>query len=114
MSELTKSGTIYKVLPTESGQGKNGTWEKKTIIIETDGDYPKKLSVEVWNNLAKLDYLVGSMVKFYIDVESREYNGRWYTSVKAYKCELKESGKPVTYNTNENIPEQINNDDLPF
>lgn len=113
MSELTKSGTIYKVLPIESGEGKNGTWQKQTIVIEVEsGKYTKKLAIEVWNNLTKLNFLVGSKATFYIDVESGEYNGKWYTSVKAYKCELKESGKPSTYNTNENIPEQIDDDGL--
>jgi len=109
MSELTKSGTIYKVLPIE--QIKEN--KKQTIIIETDGKYPKKLAIEVWNDLTKLNYLDGSNAKFYIDAESREYNGKWYTSVKAYKCELKESGKPATHNTNENIPEQTD-ENLPF
>lgn len=80
---------LIDVLPAQTGEGKNGPWKKQEIIVQTDGQYPKKVCISVWGN--KLDHLNlerGAMLSIDFDVESREYNGRWYTDVKAWKIEL--------------------------
>ena len=39
------SGKVFKAMPVESGEGKNGVWKKQQIIIEIDnGKYPKKVA----------------------------------------------------------------------
>ena len=79
------SGTIFKVLPLESGDGKNGTWKKQSTIIEIDnGKYPKKVAVTFWGDLVA-DRMVGSSLDVEIDIESREYNTKWYTDVKVWR-----------------------------
>lgn len=81
-------GKIIKFLDPVTGEGRNGTWKKQEFIIELPGDFPKKLCIASWNDKADLSSVkVGDEVKVYIDVESREYNGRWYTDVKAWKLE---------------------------
>jgi len=81
-------GKIIKFLEPVNGQGKNGPWKKQEFILELPGDFPRKLCVANWNDKADLAGLKeGDEVKAYIDVESREYNGRWYTDVKIWKLE---------------------------
>ena len=71
-------------------------WEVKQIsdkfsiqdfLIETTGEYPKKVLIQanekVRPYLLKLG--VGNSAKFEFDAESREFNDRWYTSLKCYK-----------------------------
>jgi hypothetical protein len=81
-------GVLKQILPIESGESKSGkTWQKQTIIIETADAYPKQIAVEVSEKaLSRLqDYSEGMTITCSINIESREYNGRWFTSVKAWK-----------------------------
>ncbi len=81
-------GTLKQILPIESGESKSGkTWQKQTIIIETQETYPKQIAVEVSEKaLSRLqDYSEGMTITCSINIESREYNGRWYTAIKCWK-----------------------------
>ena len=81
-------GKIIQVNQLQSGQGKNGTWKKQEYIVETKSQYPKKVCVTVWGD--KIDQFALNQnddVKLSIELESREYNGRWYTDVRAWKAE---------------------------
>ena len=80
---------LIDILPVQTGEGKNGTWKKQTIILETADNYPKKICVLIWGDKASENVLhIGNMLTVSFDIESREYNGRWYTDVKAWKVEL--------------------------
>ena len=79
---------IIQLLPLQTGIGKNGEWKKQDVIVETDGQYPKKICLSVWGDKIKEEILqVGSNLQFSLEIESREYNGKWYTDVKAWKVE---------------------------
>lgn len=72
----------------QTGEGKNGPWKKQEIIVETEGQYPRKICVNVWGDKIDLNrFKPGDMIDVYFDVESREYNGKWYTDAKAWKIE---------------------------
>ena len=82
--ELT--GKIVQVLPEKSGTSARGQWRKREYILEVPGDYPKQVCFMVWGD--KIDQFgvqQGQEVTVSIDLESREYNGRWYTDVKAWR-----------------------------
>jgi hypothetical protein len=79
---------LIQLLPLQTGAGKNGQWKKQDIIVETEGQYPKKVCVSIWGDKINESLLKeGSQLTISFDVESREYNGRWYTDVKAWKVE---------------------------
>ena len=76
------------ILPEQSGAGKNGPWKKQDIIVETDGQYPKKVCISLWGEKFDRNILrVGNRLWISCDIESREFNGKWYTDVKAWKVE---------------------------
>lgn len=80
---------LTQILPLQTGAGKNGEWKKQDIIVETEGQYPKKICISVWGDKINTKQLVvGNKLKIDFDVESREYNSRWYTDVKAWKVEV--------------------------
>lgn len=86
---------LIQLQPLQSGMGRNGEWKKQEIIVETDGQYPKKVCVSVWGDKINPAILqIGNILDISFDVESREYNGRWYTDVKAWKVELAGAGAP--------------------
>src|SRR5436190_23105626 len=81
------SGKLVQVLPTQTGTGKNGEWKKCSFVIETADKFPKKVCIIAWKDLVDQvqQMPTGSQVNVSFDVESREYNGKWYTDVKAWK-----------------------------
>ncbi|MDU1904981.1 MAG: DUF3127 domain-containing protein [Dysgonomonas sp.] len=80
---------LIQVLPLQTGTSKNGEWKKQDIVVETDGQYPKKICISIWGDKASESVLqVGNILDISFDVESREYNGRWYTDVKAWKVDM--------------------------
>ena len=81
-------GKIVQVNQLQSGQGKNGTWKKQEYIVETKSQYPKKVCVTVWGDkIDQFSLTQNEDVTLSIELESREYNGRWYTDVRAWKAE---------------------------
>lgn len=110
------SGKIIQLLPVQTGQGRNGTWKKQEFILETGDTYPKKVCIAVWGDKIDMNnFKSGDMVDVSFDVESREFNGRWYTDVKAWKI-AKKSGNT---GMNTGMPEPVDmppagDDDLPF
>ena len=108
---------LVQLLPLQTGTGKNGQWKKQDIIVETDATYPKKICVSVWGDKIDTGSLQpGNMLKIDFDVESREFNGRWYTDVKAWKIETAGSSPATQEKVTGNMgPENSgNDDDLPF
>ncbi len=86
-------GKLIKVLPEVGGQGKNGPWSKQDFVIETlDSQYPKKVCMTAWgekvNDLKQ--FADGDTLKATFSAESREYNERWYTELRAFRIELAE------------------------
>ena len=83
-------GKIIQVLPPQEGVGRNGNpWKLQGYLLETVENYPRKVHFEVFGedrikaNPCELDQLV--TVSF--DIESREFNGRWYTSIRAWRIQ---------------------------
>ena len=79
-------GKIIEILPEKSGQSANGEWRKQEYILETETSYPKKICFVVWGDkIGQFNLKQGELVEVSVDLESREYNGHWYTDVKAWK-----------------------------
>ena len=108
-------------MPLQKGVGKTGNeWRKQEIIVETSGQYPKKVCISIWGDKINEQILqVGNSLNISFDVESREFNGRWYTDVKAWKVELAGGAAAGSANSYaDEMPPDINyddaKDDLPF
>ena len=91
-------GKIIQVLPAQEGVGRNGNpWKVQPYVLETLDQYPRKVHFEVFGedrikqNPCELDQLV--TVSF--DIESREFNGRWYTSIRAWRIQQGDVTQPA-------------------
>ena len=109
---------LTQLLPLQTGEGKNGPWKKQDIIVETEGKYPKKVCVSIWGDKIDANQLqIGNQLTVSFDVESREYNGRWYTDLKAWKVESADNVPPGvdTSTPYKDLPSSYDgNDSLPF
>ncbi len=85
---LELTGKIIAVLPEKSGTSSRGPWRKQEYVIEIPGDYPKQVCFMVWGDkIDQFGVAEGESLTVHFDLESREYNGRWYTDVKAWRIE---------------------------
>ena len=91
------TGKIVQTLPKQTGNAKNGsTWEKQEYIIEVPGQYPKKVCFNLWGDkIAKFGIQDGQELTISVDIESREYNGRWYTDVRAWNVTKQNGGSAI-------------------
>lgn len=117
-------GKIILALPEISGTSKNGNaWKKREYVLETQETYPRKVHFDFFGDRADQYPLnVGDDITLSFDIESREYNGRWYTSIRGWKAEKSgaaapaggmDAGMPVPPPAVE-LPAADPTDDLPF
>ena len=124
-------GKVAQLLPLVTGQGKNGEWRKQEFIIEiADGQYPKKICFSLWGDkIDQAGLALNETVKVFFDIESREYNARWFTEAKAWRVEKQgaastgapSAGAPIQTSSpqvSNETPPSFNaapvEDDLPF
>jgi len=112
MSELKVKGKIVKVLAIESGESKAGKeWKKQGFVIDTGAQYNPKVCFNLFGD-DKIDMLKnfgeGEEVDVYFNISSREFNGKYYHNIDAWKIE----GLKVENSTIENT-EKVD-DGLPF
>ena len=85
---LQITGQVISVLEERSGTGAKGEWRQQDFILETSGEYPKKICIGQWGDrIDEFGVTVGETLTVHIDLKSREYNDRWYTDVTAWRIE---------------------------
>ncbi len=109
-------GKIIQLLPPQTGMGKKGQWKKQEFIVETQSQYPKKVCLSVWGDkIDQFSLTVGDTVNVSVELESREYNSRWYTEARAWKVEKSSSGSMAPPVGDEPfVADSAATDDLPF
>lgn len=119
MSNLQITGTITKITDVIEGTSKAGkSWKKLTFVIQTSSEYPKDVAFTVFgeekvDNFVKYNK-VGQLVDVSFNVESREYNDRFYTDLQAWKVFTNSGqGSEVEATSKEEVFHNVN-DDLPF
>lgn len=122
-------GKVIFVGQPDSGVSKAGKqWSKQLFAIETEGQYPKKVAFGVLNN--KFTMNMGDIVEIEVDAQSREYNGKWYTDLTAWRCNnisapaqapqqqpqqnIYQQNAPQGYAAPQNPAPQASASDLPF
>ena len=111
-------GKVVLVLPQQSGTSQAGNqWKKQEFVIETQEQFPKKICMTLFGDrVDQYPVAVNDEIVANIDIESREYNGRWYTNVNAWKIE-KATAQAATTPPPAPMPTfepQSETDDLPF
>lgn len=88
------TGKIIKKLPAVSGTSKSGNpWSKQEYVLETQEAYPKKIFFSFFGDRANQYPLEeGQTVNLSFDIDSHEYNGRWFTNINGWKAEVLPEG----------------------
>ncbi|MBQ7691017.1 MAG: DUF3127 domain-containing protein [Muribaculaceae bacterium] len=84
-------GKIIQKLPLQQGTSRAGNaWSKQVYVLETLDAYPKKVAFDFFGErINQYDAIcaVGATITLSYDIESREYQGRWYTDIRGWKAE---------------------------
>ena len=128
------TGKIIAVLPEQGGVSKTGNeWKRQDYVLETHDQYPKKVCFRIFGaeKIAQAAIQAGEEITIHFDIDSREYQGRWYTDISAWKVERPAiggqpasaqpmdnnyvpQGAPVATPPAPNFPSPDEKDDLPF
>ena len=107
---LQVKGKIQQILKPESGVSRAGKeWKKQEFVIETEEQFPRKICFTLFNDKVTLvnGLTSGEEVEVAFNIESREYNGKWFHNINAWKID-----KPAEENMPEPPPE-FNIQDIP-
>ncbi len=81
---------LVSKLPVQNGSSARGPWSKQDFIVETIETYPRKVCMNVWgaDKVSEITaYNEGDELMVSVNIESREFNGRWYTDVRAWRIQ---------------------------
>ena len=84
------AGKVIAVLEPRGGVSKTGNeWKVQEYVIETHDQYPKKMCFDVFgaDKIAQFNIQAGEELNVFFDVDAREWNGRWFNSIRAWKVE---------------------------
>ena len=118
---LSVKGKISSKLSVESGTSKAGKeWKKQSFLVDTGAQYNPEICFQLFGDdkIAMLEhYNIGDQVEVSFNLSSREWNGRYFHNIDAWKIE--KTGEEETENNNLEEPPVFNTpaseeDDLPF
>lgn len=87
---LSVKGKVDQILEPQSGVSRAGKeWSKQEFVIETDEQYPRKVCFTLFGD--KVDLIKGLAsgedIEVSFNLESREFNGRWFHNINAWKID---------------------------
>jgi len=115
---MEQKGKVVAILPLEKGTGKTSgkEWSKQTAVITYGDQYPKNMAFDMFGDRIK-ELKVGDTITVKFDVESHEYNGKWYTNINAWAIEVGEQEQVQAVDNNPIGPDTLppeGNNGLPF
>jgi hypothetical protein len=104
---LEITGRIVQVLDLQTGASARGDWKKQEFILETEDQYPRKICISLWGD--RISDIAGiqlnkELITVSIALESREFNGRWYTDVRGWKIQRAGQTDAVS---SQSVPPQV-------
>ena len=118
-------GKLIDILPVQTGSSARGEWKKLDFVLEVpDDQFPKKICFTLFNDKTEMvkESDKNRELEVSFNLEGREYNGKWYHNVNAFKIDRieKSSGlgehlAPPPHDLDDYMPvKDGENDDLPF
>ena len=86
MNEINVTGRVFQILPLQQGTSKAGKpWKSLVFVLETGGQYPKKVPIKLFGeSVDKFPLQVGQEVTASLDLDGREWEGKWFPEIKAW------------------------------
>ena len=122
------TGRIIAVMEKRSGQSQRSgnAWASQDYVIETLEQYPRRCMFNGVgeDKINEYNLQIGAEVTVSFDLNAREYNGRWYNDIRAWRVVPAQTAAPVAPAAAPAAPEAVipapvaapaaPEDDLPF
>lgn len=117
-------GSLHKKYETES---KTSSFQTREFVIQTSGNYPQFVKFQLVQDkcdiIEKMDE--GGLIKVSFDLRGREWQGKYFTNLNAWKVEMASSSPSISHADDaRNLPPDFDTaedsqynplvDDLPF
>ena len=92
------TGKIIAVLPERGGISKTGNeWKTQEYVLETHEQYPRRICFNVFgaDKISQFNIQAGEELTVSFDVDAREWQGRWFNSIRAWKVERAATQQPA-------------------
>lgn len=93
------SGKIIAILQPKSGVAKasGNEWKAQEYVIENHDQYPKKMCFEVFgaDKIDQFAIQMGEELNISFDIDARQWQDRWFNSVRVWKVERVAAGMPM-------------------
>jgi hypothetical protein len=95
--------------------GSAGTFRKRTIVVETQEQYPQTIPIDFVQDKTEIlnAYKVGESVKIGINIRGNEYNGKYYVSLNGWNINKHDTNN-ASASVNKKEPVSVEDDSLPF
>ena len=80
-------GKLHKIFPAEN---KSGSFQAREFVIEVEsGQYPQMVKFQLVQDRCGLidDYSEGDMIKVHFDLRGREWQGKYFTNLNAWRLD---------------------------
>lgn len=124
---LEVSGKVFRILNEQKGTSAGGKdWVKQDFVIETEDQYPKKIAITAMGDKivpSVKGLKLGQLVTVHINIESREYQDKWFSNVNAWRIDKLDGNSTPTNElapsttstkTSKTTISSNDDDDLPF
>lgn len=83
---MEMTGVVIAILTERSGTSQRGEWKSQSFVIETQEQYPKHLCFEVFgaDRITQFNIKCGETITVQFDIDARQYQDRWFNSIKAW------------------------------
>ncbi|MBG39705.1 MAG: hypothetical protein CMP74_00560 [Flavobacteriales bacterium] len=89
MNQLSIQGKLLKKINPESGVRKDGRgWKKQNFILQTENTFNNEICFQLFGEekMAILNQIeIGEKIEVFFNLSSREYNGKYYHNIDAWK-----------------------------
>lgn len=92
------SGKIIAVLEPKGGVSKTGNaWKVQEYVLETHDQYPRRMCFDVFgeDKINQFNIQIGEELTVSFDIDAREWQGRWFNSIRAWKVERVNAEQPT-------------------
>lgn len=113
-------GKVIQIFPSVSGKSGKGDWQKQDVVfeqIDPSAKYVRKALITFFNRPQDIAVLqVGKIYTVSFDIDAREYNGRWFSDINAWRVVPKDQSQDVIRHTpdEEHMEFTSASDDIPF
>ena len=91
------TGKIIAILQPRGGVSKSGNeWKAQEYVIEDHGMYPRKMCFDIFgaDKIEQFDIKMGEELTVSFDIDARQWQDRWFNSIRAWKVERVAAGAP--------------------